>query len=652
VYDLGGGTFDAAVLRKEGDGFQILGTPEGIEQLGGVDFDEAVFRHVVAALGDALSSLDPEDPNARMAVARLRRDCVEAKEALSGDTVAIVPVVLPGVSTGVRLVRSEFEAVIQPTIADTIGAMRRALQSAEVDASELSAIVLVGGSSRIPLISQLLVAEFGCPLAIDTHPKHDVALGAALVATPQDQRTVGGESHDVVLTQGGGKAAAPPAPPSPPPVVAAEVPASPPPVVAAEVPASPPPAAAAKTADPPAAAATTADLPAAAAAKTADRSEIKPVAARAVPAPAVSPAGRPVARQSPVAVQPVTDVRRGRSRDWRWPAAAAVAVSLVVGAVALTVMRRGDGSGTETPTQSTTTNNLASSVLPRSAEPLPADRLVWPSERSDNRDIYSIRVSDGSSQVRLTTSPAVDTLPVISRDRRTVIYLHTEGEITTLHVVGADGRDDRQLFRTGAAAGLRIGGDSRPAWSPDGQSIAVAATDEESRSGIFVVSVDGSSVRRLPTKGDHVGDPAWWGDGTSSTILYWEGKQKDGGSLWAVDGANPDGAPVRLSSSPDGSDADPAWSIDGKKIAFRRAASTKDWNIWVMDANGTGAVQLTRAPRRDHDPTWSPDGGQLAFHSDRTGDRELYVMNAADGSHLGRIVRNVGWDSGPSWTPR
>src|SRR6266545_5990510 len=59
VYDLGGGTFDAAVLQKVETGFKLLGEPQGIERLGGVDFDEAVFAHVREALGGALDELDP-----------------------------------------------------------------------------------------------------------------------------------------------------------------------------------------------------------------------------------------------------------------------------------------------------------------------------------------------------------------------------------------------------------------------------------------------------------------------------------------------------------------------------------------------------------------------------------------------------------------
>jgi actin-like ATPase involved in cell morphogenesis len=187
VYDLGGGTFDVAVLRRSADSFENLGEPEGIEHLGGVDFDEAVFRHVVAALPEGASALDPEDQDVRLAISRLRRDCVLAKEALSADTETLVPVALPGITTSVRLTRTEFEQMVAPTLTDTVRAVRRALTSADLEPEDVSTFVLVGGSSRIPLVSERLVAEFGRPVAIDTHPKHEIALGAAIANLPAPQ---------------------------------------------------------------------------------------------------------------------------------------------------------------------------------------------------------------------------------------------------------------------------------------------------------------------------------------------------------------------------------------------------------------------------------------------------------------------------------
>ena len=183
VYDLGGGTFDAAVLRRTDSGFEILGKPEGIERLGGIDFDAAVFAHVTRALDGALEQLDPDDAAAQAGVARLRADCVEAKEALSSDTDATIPVLLPNIQTDVRITRREFEALIRPSLVDSIEAMRRALASAGVAPDEVNRVLLVGGSSRVPLISQLVSSELGRPVAVDAHPKHAIALGAAFAAS-------------------------------------------------------------------------------------------------------------------------------------------------------------------------------------------------------------------------------------------------------------------------------------------------------------------------------------------------------------------------------------------------------------------------------------------------------------------------------------
>jgi molecular chaperone DnaK len=184
VYDLGGGTFDAAVVRTGADGgFSILGQPHGLEALGGVDFDDAVFDHVLTAV-PALAELDAEDPATLAATAALRRECTQAKEALSADTEVTIPVLAPGISTQVRLHRAEFEDLIRPHIAETLHALRATLRSANLDAAEIDAVLLVGGSSRIPLVTQLLSADLNRPVTIDTDPTTAIALGAAQLAPP------------------------------------------------------------------------------------------------------------------------------------------------------------------------------------------------------------------------------------------------------------------------------------------------------------------------------------------------------------------------------------------------------------------------------------------------------------------------------------
>lgn len=182
VYDLGGGTFDAAVLRRTATGFEIIGRPEGIERMGGIDFDAAVFAHVNRALEGKLQELDSEDSMVMSGVARLRDECVDAKIALSSDTDATIPVLLPNLTTEVRITRSEFEALIRPSLSDSIAAMQRAIDSADITPADVSKVLLVGGSSRIPLISQMVSSELGRPVAVDADPKHAVALGAATFA--------------------------------------------------------------------------------------------------------------------------------------------------------------------------------------------------------------------------------------------------------------------------------------------------------------------------------------------------------------------------------------------------------------------------------------------------------------------------------------
>jgi actin-like ATPase involved in cell morphogenesis len=183
VYDLGGGTFDASVLRVEASGeFTELGRPIGLPDLGGIDFDDAILAHIVETLGEQVASLDPTDPVVAAALTRLRQECVDAKEALSADTVVTIPVVLGTAATNLRLTRTEFEVMIEPAVARTVEALDVALAEAEVPHDGLRHLLLTGGSARVPFIRQALSAHFGAAVAIgrDLDPKLAVAIGAAM----------------------------------------------------------------------------------------------------------------------------------------------------------------------------------------------------------------------------------------------------------------------------------------------------------------------------------------------------------------------------------------------------------------------------------------------------------------------------------------
>ncbi|MDQ1054823.1 molecular chaperone DnaK [Arthrobacter sp. SORGH_AS 212] len=183
VYDLGGGTFDTAVLTKAGDDrFAAVGRPEGIDDLGGADFDAAVFRYVAEHTGGALADLDPADPDVLAALSRLRRECVEAKEALSSDSETTIPVLLPGYQQQVRLVRSEFEALIEEPVRETVDALEESLAQLKLAPADLTAVLLIGGSSRIPLVAELISEQLDRPIAVDADPKSSICLGAAVSA--------------------------------------------------------------------------------------------------------------------------------------------------------------------------------------------------------------------------------------------------------------------------------------------------------------------------------------------------------------------------------------------------------------------------------------------------------------------------------------
>lgn len=183
VYDLGGGTFDTAVLRKEASNrFELLGKPEGFEHMGGADFDAALFRFVAEHTDGALARLDPAAPGVLAALSRLRRECVEAKEALSSDSEANISVLLPGIQQQIRLVRPEFESLIEDPVRDTVDALEESLSQLGLEPADLTAVLLIGGSSRIPLVAQLISEQLDRPIAVDADPKSSICMGAAVSA--------------------------------------------------------------------------------------------------------------------------------------------------------------------------------------------------------------------------------------------------------------------------------------------------------------------------------------------------------------------------------------------------------------------------------------------------------------------------------------
>lgn len=209
-------------------------------------------------------------------------------------------------------------------------------------------------------------------------------------------------------------------------------------------------------------------------------------------------------------------------------------------------------------------------------------------------DIYVVGL-DGSGLTRLTTSNALEFDPSWSPGGTQIVYRHeTEGGPTSeIYVMNSDGSGKRNITNRPNQQ------DNAPAWSPDGTLIAYASSGGTEPAGLFVVEPDGSNRRRLTT----------------------------------------------------GLDEYPAWSPDGTKLVFERQTNgPTQFDLWVVNADGSGATPLVRSRADDQGAAWSPDRTRIAFQSGRAasgGFDHLWIMNA-DGSRERRLTQQFG--ERPVWT--
>jgi Tol biopolymer transport system component len=275
------------------------------------------------------------------------------------------------------------------------------------------------------------------------------------------------------------------------------------------------------------------------------------------------------------------------------------------------------------------------------AEPAaPVERIAFVSNRDANDlEIYAVN-SDGTGLTNLTKNKGADDSPAWSPDGSKLAFRSYRDGNSEIYVMNADGTGQARLTTDPAD-------DEQPVWSPNGSRIAFVSR-RTGGSEVWVMNADGSGQTRLswwPSGGPT--DPTWSPDGAKIAFESWS-------DIYVAD-AVAAGQPVPVatnltnSASPI-SEIEPAWSPDGSNIAFR-CCDDDNWEIYVMNADGTSPTNVSNNPAWDTDQAWSPDGTQIAFSSDRDGNAEIYVVKP-DGTSLTRVTNTSGdHEYDASWAP-
>lgn len=197
VYDLGGGTFDVSILEL-GDGVFEVKSTNGNNKLGGDDFDERIIDYIVEEF-EKENDIDLREDS--MAMQRLKEVAEKAKKDLSGmvSTQISAPFIAKGedgepVHLDMTLTRAKFEDLISDLVESTLEPVRKAIKDAKISKKDIDKVLLVGGSTRVPLVYETVSKELGKEPSREVNPDEAVAMGAAIQGG-----VLAGDVNDIVL---------------------------------------------------------------------------------------------------------------------------------------------------------------------------------------------------------------------------------------------------------------------------------------------------------------------------------------------------------------------------------------------------------------------------------------------------------------------
>jgi len=193
------------------------------------------------------------------------------------------------------------------------------------------------------------------------------------------------------------------------------------------------------------------------------------------------------------------------------------------------------------------------------------------------------------------------------------------------------------------------GDETAPDFSPDGKWIAYTWSTSENESHVWVIDLAGKEKRRITSVRAMNGGPAWSHDGKRIAFQ----SSRDGKSNIYVVSARAgevDNAPhARALTRDSGMNGAPSWSPDDRFLAFESDRNGR-FDIWVMNVDGDNQHVLTRSTSHNNRPAWSPDGKLIAFSSERTGNSDIWIMNP-DGSFPRRVTADAAQEWRARWTP-